>query len=156
MCGKLSTQTQALAETRWPWHVAIYHHLPDHDGALLGRTKRRGDTFPLLSYEDSQEETEDEQTWQLVCSGALVSQHAVLLPAHCVTEPGQSLSLSPAELRVVLGKHYLSDLRDSKRLQHMQVKALTLHSNPISTPNYSSRLLYIKTGAVSVLPNSHQ
>ncbi|KAI4876140.1 hypothetical protein NFI96_002613 [Prochilodus magdalenae] len=129
VCGKLTSQPQALAETRWPWHVAIYHHLPDHDSLLTGRTKRRGDTFPLVDYDDSQENVSEEQSWQLVCSGALVSQQAVLLPAHCVTEPGQSLSLSTAELRVVLGKHYLSDLRDSKRLQHMQVLEILVHPN---------------------------
>lgn len=57
---------------------------------------------------------ESMEKWHLVCSGALVSQHAVLVPAHCVTEPGQSLPKSMADLKVVLG--------ENKRLQHIKVE----------------------------------
>lgn len=58
------------------------------------------------------------ETWHLVCSGALVSQHAVLVPAHCVTEPGQSLLNNMTDLEVVLG--------ENKRLQHIKVENHTL------------------------------
>uniref|UniRef100_A0A3B4DK41 Inactive serine protease PAMR1 n=1 Tax=Pygocentrus nattereri TaxID=42514 RepID=A0A3B4DK41_PYGNA len=110
---------------------------------ITGRTKRRGDTFSLLDNDDSQKNVAEEHSWQLVCSGALVSQQAVLLPAHCVTEPGQSVPLSTAELRVVLGKHYLSDLRDRKRLQHMQVLEILVH--PSYDPNaFESDLAILK------------
>ncbi|XP_037390303.1 inactive serine protease PAMR1 [Pygocentrus nattereri] len=143
VCGKLASKPQSLAETHWPWHVAVYHHLPDHDSFITGRTKRRGDTFSLLDNDDSQKNVAEEHSWQLVCSGALVSQQAVLLPAHCVTEPGQSVPLSTAELRVVLGKHYLSDLRDRKRLQHMQVLEILVH--PSYDPNaFESDLAILK------------
>uniref|UniRef100_W5K8I5 Inactive serine protease PAMR1 n=1 Tax=Astyanax mexicanus TaxID=7994 RepID=W5K8I5_ASTMX len=87
------------SETRWPWHAAVYHHLP-----------------PGV----------DEQVWQLVCSGALVSQVGVVVPAHCVTEPGQTVPLSSAQLRVVLGKHHL---RDGRRIQHLQVSEVLVHPN---------------------------
>ncbi|XP_066513794.1 inactive serine protease PAMR1-like [Hoplias malabaricus] len=129
VCGKLSSKPETLSETHWPWHAAIYHYLTDHESPFTGRTKRRGDTFFLFDYEDTQEKVVEEQSWQLGCSGALVSQNAILLPAHCVTEPGQSLPLSTAELRVALGKHYLSDLRDSKRLQHSEVSEILVHPN---------------------------
>uniref|UniRef100_A0A8B9H9X0 Inactive serine protease PAMR1 n=1 Tax=Astyanax mexicanus TaxID=7994 RepID=A0A8B9H9X0_ASTMX len=87
------------SETRWPWHAAVYHHLP-----------------PGV----------DEQVWQLVCCGALVSQVGVVVPAHCVTEPGQTVPLSTAQLRVVLGKHHL---RDGRRIQHLQVSEVLVHPN---------------------------
>lgn len=59
-----------------------------------------------------------EETWHLVCSGALVSQHAVLVPAHCVTESGHLLPYNMADLKVVLG--------ENKRLQHLKVETHTL------------------------------
>lgn len=72
------------------------------------------------------------ETWHLVCSGALVSQHAVLVPAHCITEPGQSLPYNMADLKVVLG--------ENKRLQHIKVKTQTQQFELISFRNI--RILY--------------
>uniref|UniRef100_A0A4W4GSM0 Peptidase S1 domain-containing protein n=1 Tax=Electrophorus electricus TaxID=8005 RepID=A0A4W4GSM0_ELEEL len=117
VCGKLSVNSLSLTQTRWPWHTAIYHHLPDYHS--------------------------HEQTWQLVCSGALVSQHTALVPAHCVTEPGQRATVQTSDLRVVLGKHHISDLRDSKRLQHMQVSEILVH--PSYDPNmFNSDIAILK------------
>lgn len=116
VCGKLSSKPQSLAQTHWPWHAAIYHHLPDHTSPIIEKTNRRGDMFSEDDYDYWQEKS-IEETWHLVCSGALVSQHAVLVPAHCVTEPGKSLPYNMADLKVVLGKN--------KRLQHVMVRKLT-------------------------------
>ncbi|XP_049326908.1 inactive serine protease PAMR1 [Astyanax mexicanus] len=126
VCGKLSSKPQNRSETRWPWHAAVYHHLPAPAGDLSGRTKRRGDTFSAVEEGDAEEPGVDEQVWQLVCSGALVSQVGVVVPAHCVTEPGQTVPLSTAQLRVVLGKHHL---RDGRRIQHLQVSEVLVHPN---------------------------
>ncbi|XP_017314205.2 inactive serine protease PAMR1 isoform X2 [Ictalurus punctatus] len=123
VCGKLSSKPQSLAQTHWPWHAAIYHHLPDHTSPIIEKTNRRGDMFSEDDYDYWQEKS-IEETWHLVCSGALVSQHAVLVPAHCVTEPGKSLPYNMADLKVVLGKN--------KRLQHVMVSEILVH------PSYDS------------------
>ncbi|XP_060767322.1 inactive serine protease PAMR1 isoform X1 [Neoarius graeffei] len=123
VCGKLSSKPQNLAQTHWPWHAAIYHRLPDHTSPITGRTNRQRDMFSKDD-DDYWQEKGMEDKWHLVCSGALVSQHAVLVPAHCVTEPGQSLPNNMADLKVVLGKN--------KRLQHMKVSEILIH------PSYGS------------------
>lgn len=44
----------------------------------MARTKRHKDTFAIDEEEEGEEEKEwikKDQRWQLVCSGALVSQH---------------------------------------------------------------------------------
>ncbi|KAI5088644.1 inactive serine protease PAMR1-like [Silurus meridionalis] len=118
VCGKLLAKPQNLAQTHWPWHAAIYHRLPDHTSPITGRTSRRGDMYSEYDYDDWQEKSKEEM-WHLVCSGALVSPHAVLVPAHCVTEPGLSLHNNMADLKVVLG--------EKKRLQHMKVSEILVH-----------------------------
>ncbi|KAK1802251.1 hypothetical protein P4O66_021920, partial [Electrophorus voltai] len=143
VCGKLSVNSLSLTQTRWPWHTAIYHHLPDYHSHVMVGGRRHGDTFSAAEYKRLMEGSTEEQTWQLVCSGALVSQHTALVPAHCVTEPGQRETVQTSDLRVVLGKHHISDLRDSKRLQHMQVSEILVH--PSYDPNtFNSDIAILK------------
>ena len=59
--------------------------------------------------------------WQLVCSGALVNQRSVVVAAHCVTDLGKVYPLDSAKIKVVVGKHYRDDRRESKGLQHLRV-----------------------------------
>lgn len=137
-CGKLPPASpQNLTEIHWPWHAAIYTRLYNAS-PLMARTKRRGDTFAIDEEEEGEEEEEwvkKDQRWQLVCSGALVNQHWVVVAAHCVAEPGRTEALSADDLNVVMGKRYLSDLRENKRLQHIQIAQILIH------PNYDPHVL---------------
>ncbi|XP_076853669.1 inactive serine protease PAMR1 isoform X2 [Brachyhypopomus gauderio] len=132
VCGKLSENPLTLSQTSWPWHAAIFHRLPDYNSPVTGAGSRRGDTFSAADYRRLVEGS-TEQTWQLACSGALVSQHAILVPAHCVTEPGQRAPVHTSDLGVVLGKHDIRDLTDGKMLQHLQVSEILPH--PSYDPN---------------------
>uniref|UniRef100_A0A673JFH6 Peptidase S1 domain-containing protein n=1 Tax=Sinocyclocheilus rhinocerous TaxID=307959 RepID=A0A673JFH6_9TELE len=107
--GEGTARPQNFTEIHWPWHAAIYTR--------------------LYNGEEDKEWIKKDQGWQLVCSGALVNQHWVVVAAHCVTEPGQTEALSTDDLNVVMGKHYLSDLRENKRLQHIQISQIYIHSN---------------------------
>ncbi|KAG9337005.1 hypothetical protein JZ751_029922 [Albula glossodonta] len=127
---------EKLAETRWPWHAAIYRRSgvgpeakPDKKEALaggFGKAKAKA-----LGGGDEGEESAEEgvATWQLVCSGALVNQRSVVVAAHCVTELGKLLPIDAAKIKVVMGKHYRSDLRETKNLQHLRVSSVLVHPN---------------------------
>ncbi|GAA6104532.1 inactive serine protease PAMR1 [Tachysurus ichikawai] len=134
VCGKLSSKPRNLAQTHWPWHAAIYHRLSDHTSPFTGTTRRHRDMFSADDYDYWQEESMEE-TWHLVCSGALVSQHAVLVPAHCATEPGHTLPYNTAHLKVVLG--------ENKRLQYMKVSEILVHPSYNST-GFDSDLAILK------------
>uniref|UniRef100_A0A8C9TR92 Inactive serine protease PAMR1 n=1 Tax=Scleropages formosus TaxID=113540 RepID=A0A8C9TR92_SCLFO len=102
VCGKLAAfNARKPAEVRWPWHAAIYRRSPEVEDAH----------------------------WQLVCSGALVNQRSVVVAAHCVTELGKAQPLSAANVKVVVGKHYRSDLREPRSLQHLRVSTILVHPN---------------------------
>ncbi|TSK20013.1 Excitatory amino acid transporter 2 [Bagarius yarrelli] len=134
VCGKLSSKPQNLAHTHWPWHAAIYHRIPVHISPITRPTNRQGDMFSTDDYDYWQEKSMEE-TWHLVCSGALVSQRAVLVPAHCVTEPGHTLPNNTADLKVVLG--------EKKRLQHLKVYQILVHPRYDST-GFDSDLAILK------------
>lgn len=59
--------------------------------------------------------------WQLVCSAALVNQRSLVVAAHCVTDLGKLFPVDTTSVKVVVGKHYRDDHRESKGLQHLRV-----------------------------------
>ena len=104
VCGKLrSVSPQTLADTQWPWHVAIYRHIPRSDGANAGRTESEEGSFG-----GGRSEGKPGWRWQLTCSGTLVNQYSVVVAAHCVTEPGTAQYVRPADIKVAMGKRHLN------------------------------------------------
>ncbi|TKS73256.1 Inactive serine protease PAMR1 [Collichthys lucidus] len=83
--------------------------------------------------------------WQLVCSGALVNQRSLVVAAHCVTELGKVYPLDAAKIKVVVGKHYRDDHRDTKGLQHLRVASIAIH------PNYDPHILDSDIAVVKLL-----
>lgn len=121
MCGKHPTfDSERPAEAHWPWLAAIYRRSSNGVGTKVnkadsqaGSLKRDGGAGTVNHNQASD--------WQLVCSGALVSQRSVVVAAHCVTELGKVYPLDAAKIKVVVGKHYRDDQRESKGLQHLRV-----------------------------------
>lgn len=121
VCGKHPTfDPERPAEAHWPWLAAIYRR--STNGAASKVTKADSQAGSLK--EDSGAGTSNlnqVSDWQLVCSGALVNQRSVVVAAHCVTELGKVYPLDAAKIKVVVGKHYRNDQRESKGLQHLKV-----------------------------------
>ncbi|XP_077101650.1 inactive serine protease PAMR1 [Siphateles boraxobius] len=124
VCGKLTNfDPQKPAESKWPWLAAIYRLPVASKLGKLSVTRTMGKSI------DPMEEESDMDGWQLVCSGALVNQRSVVVAAHCVTELGKLYPLDTAKIRVMLGKQYRSDLRETKGLQRLRVSSIALHPN---------------------------
>uniref|UniRef100_A0A3Q3KAJ3 Inactive serine protease PAMR1 n=1 Tax=Monopterus albus TaxID=43700 RepID=A0A3Q3KAJ3_MONAL len=109
------------AKAYWPWLAAIYRR------STIGTETKDGAAGTGIYNEASD--------WQLVCSGALVNQRSVVVAAHCVTDLGKVYPLDSAVIKVVVGKHYRDDGRESKVLQHLRVASIVVH------PNYDPNIL---------------
>ncbi|XP_068170211.1 inactive serine protease PAMR1 isoform X2 [Antennarius striatus] len=125
VCGKHPTfDPERPADSHWPWLAAIYRSSTNGTETKVTKaeslkkrnTKRTGDYNQVSA-------------WQLVCSGTLVNQRSVVVAAHCVTELGKLYPLDPAKIKVVVGKQYRDDHRESKGLQHLRVATITVHAN---------------------------
>uniref|UniRef100_A0A8P4K5K0 Inactive serine protease PAMR1 n=1 Tax=Dicentrarchus labrax TaxID=13489 RepID=A0A8P4K5K0_DICLA len=129
VCGKHPTfDPERPAEAHWPWLAAIYRR--STNGAQTKVTKADSQAGSLKSNDGAGTGNHDQASdWQLVCSGALVNQRSVVVAAHCVTELGKVYPLDAAKIKVVVGKHYRDDHRDSKGLQHLRVASIAVHAN---------------------------
>uniref|UniRef100_A0A8C3B3G6 Inactive serine protease PAMR1 n=1 Tax=Cyclopterus lumpus TaxID=8103 RepID=A0A8C3B3G6_CYCLU len=116
--GEGSKELLRPTEAHWPWLAAIYRRTGSHN------------------------RTTD---WQLVCSGALVNQKRVVVAAHCVTELEKVYPLDAAKIKVVVGKQYRDDHRESKGLQHLRVASIAVH------PNYDPHILDSDMAVVKLL-----
>ncbi|XP_041917184.1 inactive serine protease PAMR1 [Alosa sapidissima] len=122
VCGKLgSVSPQTLADTQWPWHAAIYHHI---SGARAGRTESEEARFGGGRIGDNRGER-----WRLTCSGTLVNQYSVVVAAHCVTEPGSAQHVRPADIKVVMGKRNLRVHMNTETSDFLRVAAILIHPN---------------------------
>nr|XP_020470873.1 inactive serine protease PAMR1 isoform X2 [Monopterus albus] len=135
VCGKHPTfDPERPAEAYWPWLAAIYRR------STIGTETKviKADSQAGSLKKDGAAGTgiyNEASDWQLVCSGALVNQRSVVVAAHCVTDLGKVYPLDSAVIKVVVGKHYRDDGRESKVLQHLRVASIVVH------PNYDPNIL---------------
>ncbi|KAK5902504.1 hypothetical protein CesoFtcFv8_007748 [Champsocephalus esox] len=145
VCGKHPTfDPERPAEAHWRWLAAIYRRSTNgaetkvtKAGGQAGSLKGNGGAGPGRYSQPSD--------WQLVCSGALVNQKRVVVAAHCVTELGKVYPLDAAKIKVVVGKQYRDDHRESKGLQHLRVASIAVH------PNYDPNILDSDMAVVKLL-----
>ncbi|XP_049430504.1 inactive serine protease PAMR1 isoform X2 [Epinephelus fuscoguttatus] len=145
VCGKHPTfDPERPAEAHWPWLAAIYRR--STNGVETKVTKADSQAGSLKGDFGAGTGSLDQASdWQLVCSGALVSQKRVVVAAHCVTELGKVYPLDAAKIKVVVGKHYRDDHRESKGLQHLRVDSIVVH------PNYDPHILDSDLAVVKLL-----
>uniref|UniRef100_UPI003AAE62F1 inactive serine protease PAMR1 n=1 Tax=Centroberyx gerrardi TaxID=166262 RepID=UPI003AAE62F1 len=129
VCGKHPTfDPERPAEAHWPWLAAIYRRTTNGAGTKV--TKADSQAESLKKGGGGGTGVHDQASdWQLVCSGALVNQRGVVAAAHCVTELGKLYPLDAAKIKVVVGKQYRDDRRESKGLQHLRVASIAVHPN---------------------------
>ncbi|KAM7002686.1 inactive serine protease PAMR1 [Tautogolabrus adspersus] len=130
VCGKHPTfDPERPAEAHWPWLAAIYRRSSNR-AAETKVTKADSQAGSLKKNVGAGNGNHDQASdWQLVCSGALVNQRSVVVAAHCVTELGKVYPLDAAKIKVVVGKHFRDDHRESKGLQHLRVSSIVVHIN---------------------------
>lgn len=145
VCGKHPTfDPERPAEAHWPWLAAIYRR--STNGMETKVTKADSQAGSLKGDFGAGTGSLDQASdWQLVCSGALVSQKRVVVAAHCVTELGKVYPLDAAKIKVVVGKHYRDDHRESKGLQHLRVASIVVH------PNYDPHILDSDLAVIKLL-----
>ncbi|XP_051234872.1 uncharacterized protein pamr1a isoform X1 [Dicentrarchus labrax] len=150
VCGKFDTfSLHNLKDTQWPWHAAIYiRSPPDHTASTQ---RPRGLTTSI-----QQGASEESTFWYLACSGALLTQHSVLVPAQCVVDKDMQQTLHPAQVKVVIGMRYQTSKDRPKSLHHLrQVSDILVHPNFYFAPDSDVAVLKLKDKAKiseSVLP----
>ncbi|XP_029288979.1 inactive serine protease PAMR1 [Cottoperca gobio] len=145
VCGKHPTfDPERPAEAHWPWLAAIYRR--STNGAETKVTKADSQAGSLKGNVGAGTGSHSQASdWQLVCSGALVNQKRVVVAAHCVTELGKVYPLDATKIKVVVGKQYRDDRRESKGLQHLRVASIAVH------PNYDPNILDSDMAVVKLL-----
>ncbi|KAK5867648.1 hypothetical protein PBY51_012118 [Eleginops maclovinus] len=145
VCGKHPTfDPERPAEAHWPWLAAIYRR--STNGAKTKVTKAGSQAGTLKGNGGAGTGSYSQPSdWQLVCSAALVNQKRVVVAAHCVTELGKVYPLDAAKIKVVVGKQYRDDHRESKGLQHLRVASIVVH------PNYDPNILDSDIAVVKLL-----
>ncbi|KAK2853697.1 hypothetical protein Q5P01_006358 [Channa striata] len=141
VCGKLdSFDTHNLSDTQWPWHAAVYIRSPP---AHTPSTHRSHGT----TVSDRQGFSEESTFWYLACSGALLSQHSVLVTAQCVVDTHKRRPLHPAHVKVAVGMLHKTQMDQLKSLHHLRVSDILVHPNFHSAPDFNVAVLKLKDKA---------
>ncbi|KAK5607888.1 hypothetical protein CRENBAI_009415 [Crenichthys baileyi] len=145
VCGKhVNFDPERSEEAHWPWLVAIYRR--SRKGMESKVMKANSQEEPLKKDGGARSSNLDQNSdWQLVCSGALVNQRSLVVAAHCVTELGKVYPVDTATIKVVVGKHYRNDQRESKGPQHLRVGSIVVH------PNYDPYILDSDIAVIKLL-----
>lgn len=133
VCGKYPTfDPERPADSHWPWLAAIYRR--SNSRAEKKVTNGDGRTGPLKADGGAGSGAWNVASdWQLVCSGALVNLRSVVVAAHCVTDLGKVYPLDAAKLKVVVGKRYRDDQRETKGPQHLRVSARSFLTSSVQS-----------------------
>ncbi|XP_063045223.1 inactive serine protease PAMR1 [Engraulis encrasicolus] len=138
VCGAARPlRPQALADTRWPWQVAIYRYTPPQHPRYHHR-------HGAPSEEEKGGGGGGGGRWELACSGALVNQYSVVVAAHCVVHAdseagtaGRGTSAArhvrAADVKVVMGKDQLRGEIDVQTSDLLRVAAILVHPDYKST-----------------------
>ncbi|XP_034733400.1 inactive serine protease PAMR1 [Etheostoma cragini] len=138
VCGKLDNSSQHnLTETLWPWHAAVYVRSPPDHTASTHRPQ--GVTMSI-----QQGASEESTFWHLACSGALLTQHGVLVAAQCVVDKDKQQTLHPAHVKVVIDMQYQTSKNRLKRLHHHRVSDILIHPEFYSAPDSNVALLKLQ------------
>ncbi|XP_026175927.1 inactive serine protease PAMR1 isoform X2 [Mastacembelus armatus] len=141
VCGKFdSFSTHNVSDTRWPWHAAIYIRSPPDHTASTHRA--RG-----MTMSEKQGISEESLFWYLACSGALLTQHSVLVTAQCVVDKHKQQPLHPAHVKVVIGIQHHPSKNRLKSLHHLRVSDILVHPDFYSTPDSDVAVLKLKDKA---------
>lgn len=145
VCGKHPTfDTKRPEEAHWPWLAAIYRR--STKGTETKVTKADSQAGSLKKDGGAGTGKHNQAfDWQLVCSAALVNQRVLVVAAHCVTDLGKVFPLDTATIKVVVGKHYRDDDRETKGLQHLRVASIVIH------PNYDPNILDSDIAVIKLL-----
>lgn len=74
-----------------------------------------------MAVSDQQGTSEEATFWYLACSGALLTQHSILVTAQCVVDKVKQQPLHPTSVKVVIGMHYQTPKDRLKSLHHLRV-----------------------------------
>ncbi|KAM9853916.1 inactive serine protease PAMR1 [Aulostomus maculatus] len=145
VCGKHPTfDPERPAEAHWPWLAAIYRRSTNAAETKVAKADSQAGSLKKDGGAGAGSHNQASD-WQLVCSGALVNQRSVVVAAHCATELGKVYPLNTAKIKVVVGKHYRDDYRESKGLQHLRVASIVIH------PNYDPHILDSDIAVIKLL-----
>lgn len=144
VCGKHPTfDPERPEEAHWPWLAAIYRRSTKGTGAKV--TKADSQSASLKDGGAGTGKHNQAFDWQLVCSAALVNQRSLVVAAHCVTDLGKVFPVDTTTIKVVVGKYYRDDHRESKGLQDLRVASIAIH------PNYDPNTLDSDIAVIKLL-----
>ncbi|KAK2919904.1 inactive serine protease PAMR1-like [Channa argus] len=141
VCGKFDfLGANNLSDTQWPWHAAVYIRSPPAHSASTHRSNGK-------AVSDQPGFSEESTFWYLACSGALLTQHSVLVTAQCVVDTNKQQPLHPAHVKVAIGMRYQTQMDQLKSLHYLRVTDIFVHQKFYSAPEFNVAVLKLKDKA---------
>lgn len=90
------------------------------------------------------------ETWEYACAATLISAHAVLTSAQCVTKFNSSEAIHPKYIQVLLGKHFREPEFEDPNVQISEIDKIYIQPN-YSAENYTADLAILRLAKVAIL-----